>query len=291
MRVLLSPRTLDRLSGLDIATRRGAGGGGRIGERTTGVAGSGTIFREHRTYSPGDDLRYVDWNAYGRLGSMHVKVFEAEENLDVHLLVDATASMGEGPGSKLQAGLRAAAMVAATALARGDVVRLCMLPGHATKAFVGAASTREVLVALQAKSGGTLGSLFDAVRAGMPPTRRRGMALLVTDFLDDPVSWRRAVDYLRHVRAEACCFHVVSPLERDPSADGTLRLADAETGAYIDLEVDDDLLARYRARFDKRLRDVRAYLRSKRVRHVLIDSGRAGESELLRQLVREGVLR
>jgi len=291
VRVLLSTRTLDRLSALDIATRRGTGGGGRIGERAAGVAGSGTIFHEHRKYSPGDDLRYVDWNAYGRLRSMYVKVFEAEENLDVHLLVDATASMGDGPGSKLQAGQRAAAMVAATALARGDVVRLCMLPGHATKSYVGAASTREVLAALQATSGGTLGSLFDAVRVAMPSSRRRGLAILITDFLDDPTSWRHAVDYLRHVRAELTCLHVVSPLERDPAAEGTLRLTDSETGATVDLEVDDDVLERYRARFDKRLRDVRAYLRSKQVRHVLIDAGRAGEADLLRQLLREGVLR
>jgi uncharacterized protein (DUF58 family) len=287
---LLSPRTLDRISALDVATRRGAGGG-RVGERSAGVAGSGTIFREHRKYSPGDDLRYVDWNAFGRLRSMHVKVFEAEENLDVHLLVDATASMGSGPGSKLQAGLRAAAMVAATALARGDVVRLCLLPDLATKAYVGASSTHQLIDAMQASSGGSIGSLFDAVRAAMPPTRHRGLALFVTDFLDESASWRRAVDYLRHVRAEVCCLHVVSPLERDPSIDGTLRLRDAESGAIVDLEVDDDVLARYRAQFDKRLRDVRAYLRSKQVRHVLIDAGRAGESDLLRQLVREGVLR
>jgi uncharacterized protein (DUF58 family) len=287
---LLSPRTLDRLSGLDVATRRGSGGG-RMGERAAGVAGSGTIFREHRKYTPGDDLRYVDWNAYGRLRKLHVKVFEAEENLDVHLLVDATGSMGAGPGSKLHAGVRAAAMIAATALSRGDLVRVCMLPHVATKAYLGTASAHQVISALTATSGAKVGSLYDAVRAAMPPSQRRGLAVLVTDFLDQTSSWRRAVDYLRHVRAELCCLHVVSPLEREPSVGGTLRLRDAETGETEDLEVDDDLLERYRARFDKRLRDVRAYLLSKRVRHVLIDSGRAGEPELLRQLVREGVLR
>jgi hypothetical protein len=144
---------------------------------------------------------------------------------------------------------------------------------------------------MTAPGGGSLGSLFDALRAAMPPARRRGLALLVTDFLDQQTTWRRAVDYLRHVRAELTCLHVVSPLERDPAALGTLRLRDAETGEFVDLEVDEDVLARYRAQFDKRLRDVRAYLRSKQVRHVLIDSGRAGETDLLRQLVREGVLR
>ncbi len=287
---LLSPRTLERLALLDLATRRAAGGG-RLGERSAGVAGAGAIFHEHRNYSPGDDLRYVDWNAYGRLRTLHVKVFESEENLDVHLLVDASPSMGGGPGSKREAALRAASMVAATALARGDVVRLCTLPGRTAKAFVGAAATRDALAAIVAVPGGAFGTLADAVRAAMPPARRRGFALLVTDFLDDPASWRRAVDYLRHVRAELCVLHVVSPAERDPQFDGPLRLRDVETGAVVDVEADDELLARYRERFDKRLREVRAFLRAKQVRHVVIDAGRAGEADLLRQLVREGVLR
>jgi len=287
---LLSPRTLERLAVLDLATRRGAGGG-RVGERTSGVAGAGAIFLEHRTYSPGDDLRYVDWNAYGRLRSLYVKVFESEENLDVHLLIDATASMGAGPGSKAKAARRAAAMIAATALARGDVVRLRVLPGAATAAYVGASATRDVIAALAAPKGGALGSLYDAVRAAMPPARRRGVVFLVTDFLDDAASWRRAVDYLRHVRAELTCLHVVAPTERDPAFEGPMRLRDAETGDVVDLEADDELLARYRERFDHRLREIRAFLRAKQVRHVLVDSGRAGEAELLRQLVKDGVLR
>src|SRR5262249_37308761 len=133
--------------------------------------------------------------------------------------------------------------------------------------------------------------LADAVRAAMPPVRRRGFALLVTDFLDDPVVWRRAIDYLCHLRVELMCVHVVAREERDPRDGGALRLRDAESGEEFEIDVDDDLLERYRARFDKWLREVRAYLGSKRVRHVIVDTARADEPELLRQLLREGVLR
>jgi uncharacterized protein (DUF58 family) len=287
---LLTSRTLERLAVLDVGVRR-ATGGGRIGERAAGVAGAGTIFHEHRTYSPGDDLRYVDWNAYGRLRSLHVKVFELEENLDVRLLVDATASMGFGPGSKLDAGLRTAAMVGATALARGDVVRLLRWPGKDSSTFLGADKTQSLLRAMDEPASGTRVPLDDAVRAAMPPVLRRGYALLVTDFLDDPVVWRRAIDYLCHLRIELTCVHVVSREERDPREGGALRLRDAESGEEFDLDVDDDLLARYRARFDRWLREVRAYLGAKRVRHVVIDTASSTEADLLRQLLREGVLR
>ncbi len=287
---LLGPRTLERLAALDVGVRRAAGGG-RPGERSSGVAGVGTIFREHRTYSPGDDLRYVDWNAYGRLGALYVKVFEMEENLDVHLLVDATASMGEGPGSKLAAGLRAAAMVGAVALGRGDVVRLGLLPGRASTAFAGSTATGNLLEALRAAKATARTPISEAIRAAFPRIRRRGFALLVTDFLDEPAAWRRAIDYLCHMRVELTCLHVVSPLERNPGDAGALRLTDVETGAEIDLEVDEDLLVRYRQRFEKRLREVRAYLGSKGVRHVLLDTAHSTEPELLRQLLRAGVLR
>jgi uncharacterized protein (DUF58 family) len=290
VRSLLGPHTLERLSVLDVGVRRAAGGG-RIGERAAGVAGAGTIFHEHRTYSPGDDLRYVDWSAYGRLRSLYVKVFELEENLDVRLLVDETASMGSGPGSKLEAGLRAAAMVGATALARGDVVRLVRWPGRGSATFAGAAATQQLLTAMEAPSSGARVPLAEAVRAAMPPVRRRGYALLVTDFLDDPVVWRRAVDYLCHLRVELTCVHVVAREERDPREGGALRLRDAETGEVLEIDVDDDLLERYRVRFDKWLREVRAYLGSKRVRHVVVDTVHASEPDLLRQLLRQGVLR
>ena len=290
MKTLLTPRTLERLAVLDVGVRR-ATGGGRMGERAAGVAGAGTIFHEHRTYSPGDDLRYVDWNAYGRLGTLHVKVFELEENLDVRLLVDSTASMGSGKGSKLEAGLRAAAMVGATALVRGDVVRFLRWPGRGSGTFLGAAKTQSLLNAMDAPGGGTRLPLDEAVRAAMPPLLRRGFALLVTDFLDDPVVWRRAIDYLCHLRVELTCLHVVAREERDPREGGALRLRDAETGDLLDIEVDEDLLQRYRTRFDKWLREVRAYLGAKRVRHVVVDTAHASEPDLLRQLLREGVLR
>ena len=290
MKSLLASRTLERLSVLDVGVRR-ATGGGRIGERAAGVAGAGTIFHEHRTYSPGDDLRYVDWNAYGRLRSMHVKVFELEENLDVRLMIDATGSMGSGPGSKLDAGQRAAAMVGATALARGDVVRLLRWPGRESATFSGAGKTQGLLRAMEEPAGGARIPLDEAVRAAMPPVRRRGFALLVTDFLDDPTAFRRAIDYLCHTRVELTCLHVVGREERDPREGGALRLRDAESGEELEIDVDDDLLARYRERFDRWLRAVRAYLRSKRVRHVIVDTAHATDADLMRLLLREGVLR
>jgi uncharacterized protein (DUF58 family) len=297
---LLSPRTLEQLALLDIHARQAAGGRG-LGERVSGAAGIGTIFREHRTYTPGDDMRYVDWNVYRRHGSFSVKVFEHEEKLDVHLIVDRTASMGSGPGSKLMAACRVAAMVGASALARGATVRLQLLPapdrsdGGGQRVFQGRGATRALIQRLASVQPGAQRPLGEVLREAFPRLRRRGFALLLTDFLDAHDAthrgMRRAIDFLVHRRVEATAIHVVSPEERDPPWDGPLRLTDVETGEMLDMTVDAVVRDEYRQRFEHRIRAVRAYLRSKEVRHVRLDSGIVRESVVLRLLLRERVLR
>jgi uncharacterized protein (DUF58 family) len=294
---LVSTKTLERLARLEIGSHR-AGGGRAGGDRPAGVAGTGTVFHEHRAWSPGDDLRYVDWNAWRRLGSLQVKVFELEESLDLHLLVDRSASMGEGPGSKLEAGCRAAAMIGAVALARGDTVRLRFLPHDARMPpalLVGRDRTRDLVAALAGARGGGRESFADALHEAFPELRRRAAAVLVSDFLgrsaDDVRGWRRSIDFLVHRRVEATAVHVVAQEERHPRVAGPLRLRDAETGDEADVDVDAGLIAEYERRFERRLREIAAYLRGKRVRHLLLETHRAGEPDVLRALLRHGVLR
>ncbi len=314
---VVSARTLERASALRVFARGSASGRG-AGERVSGSVGRGTTFKEHRTYVAGDDLRYVDWNAYGRLRSLHVKVFELEENLDLHLLVDRSASMGSGPGSKLETALRVAALVGAAALAGGDAVRLQFLPPvdgaevpRAEPAFRGRGATAGLVDALGSAAPGAREPLGLALRRVFPRLRRRGFALLVTDFLDQPHGgqscaepssadpggrarqdrgWQYAIDFLAHRRVSLTAIHVIAPQERDPSLGGPLRLSDAESGMAIELDVDDELLAEYRRRFRRRVRAVRGYLAGKEARHVIADTGRGDEAQLLRLLLREGVL-
>ncbi len=298
MTPLLGPRTLERLARLDLGAARAAGGAPG-GERLAGGAGTGTLFREHRTYAPGDDLRYVDWNAFGRLRSLHVKVFEREESVDVHLLLDRSASMGAGPGSKLETALRVAGLVGAVGLARNAVVRLQPVPApegadDGPRAYRGRGGTGPLLDALRRVPGGARAPLGRALRPAFPRLRRRGLALLVSDFLDEgdePADgWRRAVDFLRHRRVRLVAVHVVAPEERDPPVDGPLRLVDAESGDELALDFDASARERYRARFAAHLREVGAYLRRREASHVVVDAGR-DDAALLRTLLAAGVLR
>ncbi|MCG3134529.1 MAG: hypothetical protein HMLKMBBP_01843 [Planctomycetes bacterium] len=302
MSALVSPRMLERAARLEPVVRRAAGGR-RSGERGAGAAGIGTVFHEHRPYAPGDDVRYVDWNAWARLRTRQVKLFEREESLDLHVLLDRSASMGGGRGSKLEVGARAAALVGAAAIAHGDVVRLRLLPsgGTATRGIAGRDGVPSLAAALAAVEPGATTPLGAALREVFPELRRRGAALLVTDFLasggdgrrdgDGAGGWRRAIDFLVHRRVELTCLHVVADEELHPPDDGPLRLRDVETGEEAELDVDDAVRDAYAERFRRHLREVESYVRAKGARHVVIDASRAGEADLLRALLRAGVLR
>jgi uncharacterized protein (DUF58 family) len=296
---LLTPRMLDRLTRLDVNPRRAAGGGG-AGDHQSGAAGVGSLFREHRPYAPGDDLRYVDWNAYGRLRSLNVKVFEKEENLDALALIDRSASMGEGPGSKLEVALRVVASLGAVGLARGAAARIHAFPelgaaqaGSLRPMYRGRRDIDAFMRALTTIPGGGTEPMGTALRSAFPRVRPRGMALVLTDFLDPaegPGGWRRAIDYLIYRRVQVAAVHLVSPEERDPGALGAVRFVDSETGEEVVIDVDEGMRKRYCERFAQHVREVRAYLRAKEVRHVVFESGMT-EGDVVRRLLAIGLIK
>src|SRR5512134_343316 len=105
---LLSTEFLAQLERLSLLSRRAFRG--RVkGERRSPRKGQSVEFSDYRAYGVGDDLRYVDWNIYGRTDRLHVKLFVDEEDLCIHLLLDASASMAFGKPSKLEYGARLAA--------------------------------------------------------------------------------------------------------------------------------------------------------------------------------------
>ena len=103
-----SSEFLAQLERLALVSRRAFRGSVK-GERRSPRRGHSVEFADYRAYGIGDDLRYVDWNVYGRLDRLHVKLFVDEEDLCLHLLVDASASMAFGRPTKLEYAVRLAA--------------------------------------------------------------------------------------------------------------------------------------------------------------------------------------
>src|SRR5438445_9112643 len=105
----LEANILQRLDNLALRTRRPMATG-RPGRRRSPLAGSSMEFADYRRYSPGDDFRRIDWRAYARLERLFLRVFEAEENIPVTILIDCSDSMHHGtpPKASLATGVAAA---------------------------------------------------------------------------------------------------------------------------------------------------------------------------------------
>ncbi len=240
---------LHRLERLALTVRRSRAGQD-IGDRRSPQRGSSVEFADFRSYTLGDDLRRVDWNAYARLGKLFVRLYHDEQNTTLHLLLDTSASMdwGEGETNKLLWGRRLAAALGYIALAGQDRVVVTTVAAAAVQRsnlFHGVRSARRLFAFLtdQISLGGET-DLDTALR--QVTSRVRGPAILISDLLCP--GWGEAgLNSLRNAGHDVSVIHCLSPAEMDPSFRGDLRLIDRETGTGRDVTADEHLLDRYRA--------------------------------------------
>jgi uncharacterized protein (DUF58 family) len=224
--------------------------GGLKGGRRSVKRGQSVEFADYRDYTPGDDLRQLDWNVYARLEKLFVKLFVEEEDVTISLLVDASASMTYGSPSKLLFAKRAAAALGYIGLASEDRVRVAALSGRVARRRTSLRGSGRVfrlladLSAIEAADGPT--DLLAAARHAAAQLHGRGMVILLSDLLDPAAD--RVIRELAATGSELIILHVLSPDELDPILEGDLRLMDAETGEGLDVTVDLATLDAYKIR-------------------------------------------
>ncbi len=229
-----------RLDRLRIHRRRRLPGE-RHGDWRTARYGAGGLFADHRHYVPGDDLRYVDWNVYGRLGEMVVKRFEAEENLNLLLCIDRSLSMD---GAKARRARRLAAALGYIALAHMEHVRLAWLPSpssapvHVFRGRDGAQKLLDELASVPV--GGTTDHARD-LRHVIAGTRQRSVAVVISDFYD-PNTAIAGLGSLRARRFDVAALHVLDAADLALPEGTPVRALDRETGAAIDVDVTPELI-------------------------------------------------
>jgi len=244
-------------------------------------------FADHRAYAPGDDLRYVDWHLYGRLGRLFLKEFAREEEAEVLLVLDTSASMA----GKFRGALRLSAALLTIALAKGDRVRLATASDGGLRtggSFEGNGRRAEMLANLEALDGKAAGGTdLDASLRAAPPRRGPGrrLTLLVSDLLAER-DGRKAMGALG---GDGVVFHWLSAEERRPTARGRVRLVSAEEGE-IETWLSDGIAERYRRALADHLEELRAALGRYGVRYVLTPAERPVTDLVYDVLVREGVL-
>ncbi len=263
------------------------------GERHTRRAGSGIEFTDHRSYVPGDDLRRLDWNLYGRMERLLVRMFDEDEDLPVYLLVDASASMAAGAPSKFRLAAQTAAALAYVAWSNLDRVALYPVTqalGGGIGPVRGKAQIHPVLSLLGALRPEGRTDLRAATTQFLARHRRRGVTVILSDFYD-PVGYEEAIDRLRYSRFEPVVVQIHAPEEAEPELRGDLVLVDMETGAERELTVTPAVRDDYRRRFDARLATTARFCRQRAIPYFSVRSDHSFEDLVLRLFRAGGVLR
>jgi len=237
---------------------------GAQGEHAASRKGSSLEFSDYRRYQRGDDLRYVDWNVYRRLDRLLLKVFSAEEEMNLYLLVDTSASMAGPPAAaapgitKIGYAKQVAAALGYIGLANLDAVGGAAFSStlHAPlKADRGRAHILRLFTFLDALSCGGATDLTAATRRFAAVFARPGLVVLISDLLD-PDGWRYAVEELRRRRHQVLVVHVLDENDCEPSLSGELTLIDAEGSRERQLYIDEALERRFRAELANYFRDI-----------------------------------
>src|SRR5271163_3713698 len=204
---LLTPELLRRLEQFQLLAARRAKSSAR-GERRSRARGQSVEFADHRNYVPGDDFRYLDWNLYGRLDRLFLKLYEEERELTVRIFLDASESMTFGEPRKFDFARQIAAAIGYVALSGFDRVSVIPFPELNDRAADGADVPKREVTSSETAARGALRSvrgeksaiqyfqnisavtaggaadLNQALRRGALQARQAGVAVVLSDFLD-----------------------------------------------------------------------------------------------------------
>lgn len=266
------------------------------GERRSTRRGTSVEFADYRNYAAGDDLRKLDWNVYARLDRPIVKLYEDEEDLIVHVLLDNSASMGttgaEVESEKLSYARQLAAGAGYVALGGNDRLTVTTLGNTTEPVFSGRGRSGIVgmLRGLQSVAATGRIDLNAALKQFTLREKRGGMVFLITD-LFAPEGYLEGLKALLAKGHEVVLLHTLSREELDPSLVGDLRLIDVETGQAQEVTIDVALRNQYMTSLQRWLDGVRTECTRRGVLYALAATDQPLEALFLRDLRRLGVVR
>ncbi len=292
---LFPPEFLQQLEGLHLLARQISRGRTRA-ERRSVKRGAGLEFADYRVFTPGDDIRAIDWKVFARNRHLLLKLFEEEEDLHVHLLLDCTASMAWGEPPKHDTARRIVAGLAYLALANLDRAGVTPMgpsvPGIWSPSRGRARFLRLLRFLESCPASPGAWELADAVARWLASRPRRGLVLWVTDAwgssMDDAFL---ALDRLRYARHDIGVIQVRHGDEMEAGELGEFACEEVETGSSKVLIIDRAAAAAYRKAvldYETRLED---YCRRHGIAFVQADAAESAVEVLRRALLEGGFVR
>jgi uncharacterized protein (DUF58 family) len=260
------------------------------GEHHTIKRGMSLEFSDYRRYHTGDDFRYIDWNIFSRLDRLFLKVFTAEEDLVVHLLLDSSASMGFGTPPKLDYAKKVAAALGYIALSNLDRVGITAFTDHLREALPLVRGKDQLFTILRyfddvTPQGKT--ALSKSLMEYAFHNKRTGLAIVISDLLA-PQGLEKGLEALLFSRFEVVVLQVIDEEEIIPSLGGALRLVDIETGQEQRLTIDNHLLRRYQEKVRDYFAHIEEFCAKRQIEYVRTSTILPFEDLILRYL-RQGL--
>lgn len=244
---LLDDDFLRKIERLSLVSRKVFAGKMR-GERRSKKRGVSIEFADYRDYAQGDDPRFIDWNIYGRLDRLFLKLFLEEEDLHVFALVDASQSMALGTPPKIEYAKKVAAALAYIALCNLDRAAVHAFAGDLGKTFPLTRGKRQVWRLFDFLGGieaeGPTG-LAAACRRFAMRRQGKGIVAVVSDFLDKR-GYEEALKLLLGRKYDVVVCQVLAPEDVDPPAEGDLKLVDIEDADTAEVSLTQELRKAYR---------------------------------------------
>jgi uncharacterized protein (DUF58 family) len=283
----LDPAIVARLGTIDLKARTIVEGF-LTGLHRSPFKGFSVEFAEYRQYLPGDDLATLDWKIYARTDRHVVKKFEEETNLDCHILLDVSRSMGYGSHAvtKLQYASYLAGALAYLMNRQRDAVGLLTFDERIRELLPASARPGHLKAVLVTLERLTLGARTDIARPLgdlVQAIHKRGLVVLISDLLDDQ---ERIIEGLKHFRyrgTDVVVFHVLDPDELTFPFEQAARFRDTETGQEI-VAVPAAVRGPYRARVAGLVATYRSVLGQNGIDYTLLDTSQPLEVALLAYL-------
>ena len=220
-------------------------------ERRSRKIGSGVEFADYREYVPGDDPRHIDWNLYARLQKLFLRLFEEEEDLYVYILLDISASMTLGEPNRLDYARRVAASLAYITLNNLDRVSLLTF-GEKLEGRLppnrGKKNIFKILKFLDRLPDGAKTNSEASLRTFVHQTKRRGVAIVISDFFDEK-GYEQAFNFLRYHKYEIYAIQLYDQRDFDTKLRGDVELVDFETGEVLSTTLSPKMITAYREAF------------------------------------------
>ncbi|MGB9768795.1 MULTISPECIES: DUF58 domain-containing protein [Dictyoglomus] len=231
-----------------------------LGERKSPKMGRGTEFSDYRSYQVGDELRYLDWNIYARFEKFLVKLFEEEEDVEVHILLDASSSMDFGNPTKFFYGKKLALAFSYLSLSSWEKTTFSYFQDKIKETLPLERKKENIYRLLnllnEIKAEGNT-NISETVKKYASSLKRKGILIIISDLLSS--EFEEGIIYARYKKMPVYLIHTICEEEISPFFSGNLTLIDSETGEKMDILLDEYMIQKYQKALEKFLNHIESF--------------------------------